>query len=359
MSMHNGRVILSTEHMRLVEAEITSYFENSIAQATQIDASYQQLWEVMYGLIRSGGKRLRPRLTLLAYEAFGGKDTPAIVPVAAAQELLHFSLLVHDDIIDRDFVRYGSPNISGRYKTAYGHFIKDEAHATHYANAAALLGGDLMLAGAHELVGGSGLEGAQKSKALSLLSRSIFEVAGGELLDTESSFVPYSSGDALKIARYKSAGYSFVGPLVTGASLAGASTKQLAALRVYAVSLGVAYQLVDDILGVFGNEDETGKSTTGDIVEGKRTFMAEYALSHMNDAQTESFFKAFGNEHASWTDLQAVRDLLVESGARQEAERLIARYSEEAMQAIPLFDVSKQDSEAFTVLIRQVTERSK
>ncbi|HTJ73665.1 MAG TPA: polyprenyl synthetase family protein, partial [Verrucomicrobiae bacterium] len=300
---------MSTEHMRLVEAEITSYFESSIAQATQIDASYQQLWEVMYGLIRSGGKRLRPRLTLLAYEAFGGKDTQAIVPVAAAQELLHFSLLVHDDIIDRDFVRYGSPNISGRYKTAYGHFIKDEAHATHYANAAAILGGDLMLAGAHELIGGSGLEGAQKSKALSLLSRSIFEVAGGELLDTESSFVPYSSGDALKIARYKSAGYSFVGPLVTGASLAGANAKQLAALRVYAVSLGVAYQLVDDILGVFGNEDETGKSTTGDIVEGKRTFMAEYALSHMNDSQTETFFKAFGNEHASQRDLQAVREL--------------------------------------------------
>lgn len=348
----------STEVISLVDAAISEFFETSITHATQIDSSYRQLWETMYGLIRSGGKRLRPRMTLLAYEAFGGTETERIIPVATAQELLHFSLLIHDDIIDRDIVRYGTPNVTGRYIKRYSSFIQDEKDTIHYANAAALLGGDLMLAAAHEMIATSELAAEQKSIASRLLARSIFEVAGGELLDTESSFVPYTTGDAFKIARYKTAGYSFIGPLVTGASLAGGDKNQIAALRVYGNSLGIAYQLVDDVLGVFGDELSTGKSSSSDITEGKRTFMVEYALDHLSEADKARFMEGFGNLDAGQQAIQAVRDLLVTSGALAEVKRVIGKYSDEARAAITFLKLSKPHETAFNELITSVTERT-
>lgn len=349
----------STEHSLLVDTAIRAYFERSITRAATIDTSYRRLWEAMYDQIQAGGKRLRSQMTLLAYEAFGGNDTASVVPAAAAQELLHLSLLVHDDIIDRDFVRYGNPNISGRYVKTYAPYLSNTKEVTHYANAAALMGGDLLLAGSYELIAESGLTEKQKSQALSLLSQSIFEVAGGELLDTEAAFASdLPRGHALTIARYKTASYSFIGPLVTGAMLAGASDEQLDALRRYGLSLGIAYQLVDDILGTFGNEAETGKTTSGDLLEGKRTFMAECALERMNKRDRVLFMRGFGNPQATSNDLEVARKLLVDSGALNESKRMIEHYANDARESAARFEIIPSHRESFDRLIEKATKRT-
>lgn len=343
--------------LALINSTLDSFFEQSKKSAATIDPAYEQLWISLHELNRSGGKRIRPQLTLMAYAAFGGDDMDSVIPVAAAQELLHFSLLIHDDIIDRDYVRYGVPNIAGRYKVAYSQFTSSEEDVTHYAHSAAILGGDLMLSAAHQLIATSNLPSEAIITAQQLLSIGIFEVAGGELLDTEFSFVPYKLGGALKVAEYKTASYSFIGPLLTGASLAGASPAQQNYLKKYAKSLGIAYQLADDLLGVFGDEQLTGKSTVSDILEGKRTYMVEKALESFSSAERATFMVIFGNPQATPLEVQEAKKLLASSGAKKQTEEKIAEYIDSARESLESLELSQQYHEWFLNLINKVTNR--
>lgn len=341
----------------LVDEVIDRFFDEAIEQSAQIDSSYTQLWEHIRELMHSGGKRLRPKMAIMAYEAFGGRDVAAVAPVAAAQEFLHFSLLIHDDIIDRDYTRYGVQNIAGRYQHTYKSWLKKAEDQLHFAHSAALLAGDLMLSAAYQLIANSTLDPHAKQIAQQQLSRGLFEVAGGELLDTELSFMPYTPGDALNVARYKTAGYSFIAPLVTGARLGGASRTQVALVERFAASLGVAYQLVDDLLGVFGESEATGKSTDSDIVEGKRTYLVEQALALMNDEERATFQSLFGNSDSTPDDIAQVRSLLVSCGARLATEQTIRDYAQDARDALHKFGVSEHDQEVFEAFITKVTER--
>ncbi len=346
------------DEVLLIDTMINSFFKRSIDSASRIDASYQRLWESLYELIRSGGKRLRPKMTIMAYQAFGGKEIEKIVPIAAAQELLHFSLLIHDDVIDRDYVRYGVPNIAGRYQVAYSKYVTTPEDQTHYAHSAAVLGGDLMLSGAYQLVAMSEFSNEQKALAQGYLAQSIFEVAGGELLDTELSFMPYKTGDALKVATYKTASYSFIAPLMTGAGIAGLDEHKKAVLHDYASSLGVAYQLVDDLLGVFGNEIETGKSASSDIVEGKRTYLIEQGLSSFSEHEKTAFMLAFGNPQATAVEVENIKQLLEKSGARKATVEKINEYAAGAQKALDNLELEQEHYEKFVAFISKVTDRS-
>ena len=343
----------------LLNRAIKEYFEQSVTQAKQIGPSYQRLWEILRDLINSGGKRLRPHMTLYAYRAFGGKDIDKLIPIAVAQELLHFSLLIHDDIIDRDYIRYGTDNIAGSYLKEYAKHIDSDDDKVHFAHSAAILGGDLILSGAHSLIASSELSDSEKTSAQQLLSRGIFEVAGGELLDTESSFLPYRDGSALNIARYKTAGYSFITPLLTGAVIAGASDRQIGHLREFAIALGIAFQLVDDLLGVFGEEVTTGKSTTSDITEGKRTFMIEKAVQAMNDEQKSRFDALFGKKDALPSEIDEIKQLLISTGARLATETEINEYVVTARQSLRALEFNREDQDTFEALIKKVTDRTK
>lgn len=350
--------LLDPQKTALIDQTIAAFFEQSIERAGNIAPAYRQLWEVLYELIRAGGKRLRPQMVLLAYEAFGGTDTKKLLPIAAAQELLHFCLLIHDDIIDRDYVRYGTANVAGRYRILYSQYLKKSDDQTHYAHSAAILGGDLMLSGAHQLVATSTLNNKERAIAENFLFSSIFEVAGGELLDTELSFTPYNTGDALRVARYKTAGYSFVSPLLTGAAIAGITKKQTEALREYAHNLGIAYQLVDDILGVFGDQEKTGKSTSSDIIEGKRTYMIEQALERMTTNEKLIFEQSFDNPDATAVEIAEVKQLIESTGARKRTDDLADEYAAKARQALGGLGLDASYQAKFEHLIQSVTKRA-
>jgi len=347
-----------TEKTTAVNRIIDAYFEESIASAGSISESYQQLWKELRSLLNSGGKRIRPKMTILSYEAFGGKDYKKILPIAAAQEFLHFSLLIHDDIIDRDYVRYGTANIAGCYDTRYQPFARNKQDRLHYANSAALLGGDLMLSTAYQMIATANVPNKDKIIAQTLLGQSIFEVAAGELLDTESAFIPSKSGDALLIARYKTASYSFLIPLLTGARLAAASEIQQKNLRVFAIALGIAYQLVDDLLGTFGEEELTGKSISSDIREGKHTFMAEQCIEHLSSDDRVIFNASFANPAATPEMIVRVKELFVATGAKAATEKAIASYAEEANNALQNLELDQPHKDAFEQLINKVTNRT-
>lgn len=346
------------KHIVLVDAALDRFFEQSISDAETINDAYCELWRHMHALIKAGGKRVRPKMTLLAYDAFGGTHSEQIIPVAAAQELLHFSLLIHDDIIDRDYIRHGVPNIAGQYDTIYHPFVSDKSERIHYANSAALLGGDLMLSGAYQMIANSHLDNDTKVIAQQLLGSSIFEVAGGELLDTESAFRPNDFGDALQIARYKTASYSFIFPLKTGALLAGATKDQLSALTLFGTSIGIAYQLVDDLLGVFGDEHKTGKSSSGDIREGKRTYLVEQCLERLSQKDRQLFDLSFGDPDATIATIAKVKDLMVSCGAKAATQSTIKRYAHSAHEALKQLDLPLHYKEELESMIQKVVERT-
>jgi len=342
----------------IIDQTLVEIFESSNKKAHEVDAHYETLWKNLYDLHISGGKRLRPKIVLMSYAAFGGTDYAAIAPVACAHELLHFSMLVHDDIIDRDIMRYGVDNINGRYEKLYAPLLPSKSDQAHYANSAALIAGDLMLAAAHRLINESSLSSDVKVTLQRIMYDSIFDVAGGQLLDTESTFRPLGLIDSLKVAHYKTASYSFVGPLLTGASLAGANKKDLDALRSFGMNLGVAYQLADDLLGVFGDQTKTGKSNTGDIREGKRTYLIERTVSLLSGAQQQEFEIRFGKQDASNADIMLVKNLIVQSGAKGETEKLIDQYSKSATKSLDNLDIPKNSQTQFAELIASTTKRN-
>lgn len=341
-----------------VDAFLSSFFETQITRAMAVDESYAQLWRTLKTVALAGGKRLRPYMTVLAYQSFSNQKFDDIVPVASAQELLHISMLMHDDIIDEDYIRHDAANVGGTYLKRYQPYLQNPDKLHHYANSAALIGGDLVLSAAHQAINMSRLNYDQKQLANDILNDAIFIVCGGELLDTESSFLPQESIDALKIAQLKTASYSFVSPLIMGASLAGAPQPALDSLRQFGTNLGIAFQLADDILGMYGNEKITGKSNSSDLRQGKRTYMLQLALekSGSERAKLESLV---GKSGVSPEELQAAQTIIEACGARSATEALIREYAEAAHTTLASLNLPEVYEAQYVALIKKATERNR
>lgn len=354
---------VSLEHSRaLVNEYLNSYFEVKINAATQMSEQYGGLWKATQHLFEAGGKRLRPHLLFTIYEAYSNGDQNAlsnVTPAAAAQEIIHLAMLIHDDIIDRDDIRYGVKNLSGQYNELYEPYIADMNERRHFANSSAILGGDVLISQAHILLQSCNVAAARIARAHGTLADAIFSVAGGEMIDTESSFRAISESDALRIARQKTASYSFVGPLVMGAQLAGAPEDQQAILREMGESLGIAYQIKDDILGVFGDEAKTGKSVSGDIREGKKTYMVEQFYATATREAIEQFEKAFAHHDATEQDIAVVRSLLNDSGARERSEAIVEEYRKKAVDTIDQLTISETHKNELADIIDLCVQREK
>jgi geranylgeranyl pyrophosphate synthase len=323
-------------------AVLDEFFAANIADAQAISSHYGLLWRELQRLLQAGGKRLRPRMLLLSYTAYGGQDFAAVGPLAAATELLHLSMLIHDDIIDRDTVRYGAKNISGRYLEHYKPLLKQPAERRHFADSAALLAGDALLAGAYQLISSASLKPDVKASATKIFSRSIFEIIGGELADTEATFRGEDKVMPLDIARYKTASYTVISPLVLGAAAAGAPAIELTRLQNFGEKLGVAFQLRDDILGLFGDSAATGKSTTSDLREGKQTYLVELFLSRAGRAERQTFDEYFGKPDINDQHADKVRDVLVSSGALSDTEIKIAELHRQALKILSSLHLSPE-----------------
>lgn len=290
-------------------------FARRIKSASQVGSSYELLWNNIKDVALVGGKRVRPLLAFIGYGEFDEK----ILPIATAQELLHIAVLMHDDIIDQDFFRHSAPNMNGIYKKRYRAFLPEQ-QAIHYANSATLLAGDLLIAEAYQLICSADIDASARSKVLQQLTNSIYEVVGGELLDVEAAFVQGEVFDPLKIYRYKTASYSFIGPLLSGAYAAGIDENTIAILYAFAESAGIAYQMQDDILGIFGDTEKTGKSTTTtDLREAKHTsLIACHKKRISNNAVMQQNFTAFGDADASDEALECLAEDIKASGAYEE-----------------------------------------
>lgn len=339
-----------------VNKVLKDFFADRSAAAKRLDVDYYRLWDVTGRFVLSGGKRLRPHLCIMSYQAFGGSDPNKVIKVAAAQELLHVCLLIHDDIIDRDFVRYGIPNISGQYQTLYDTPNLPAANTTHLANGAALLAGDLLLSEAYGLIADSQLSPQQVKTAQQELGTAMFQVAGGELLDTEAVLKPIPDVDTTKIMDLKTAYYSCAAPLRTGALLAGAQAQDISALEEFAKHLGVAYQLTDDLLGVFGDSAAIGKPTSSDIQEAKRTYLLQTTLQKASKADSNYILSVLSDAtgKVSQSDVTKIRSIMQQSGAVADVELEIQQRLASAIDALQQLKVAPEHRQALQKLAESV-----
>lgn len=209
-----------------VDRVLRDYLQEQQSMAGELDASYRILWGYISDMVLGGGKRLRPRLMIDTYLKYGGDKLEQVLPVAAAWEMLHVGLLIHDDIMDGDLIRRGKPTIEAIYNN----------------RGVAILAGDLCLGASSDLVLNSRLSDHLKLKTLRFMHDIYSEVMGGQLLDIDPRRY-----DPLKVAQHKTASYSFVGPMLCGAMLAGASRKKLNKLEALAINQGIAFQLQNDL----------------------------------------------------------------------------------------------------------------
>jgi len=263
-----------------IDEELRRFFADARDRAGAYGSHYTALWESIEQQ-SSGGKRVRPRLVWAAYRGFGGSDRPLVTHVALAFELLHTAFLIHDDLIDRDTVRRGAPNVAGRFAERAAAHGGDARTGEVWAATASVLAGDLALSRAHRELAMLPVDRACRESLLDILDRAVFVSAAGELADVVSSLdgtTPALEG-VLATLEQKTAVYSFEAPLAAGAVLADAPEAAVSALCRFGRLAGVAFQIVDDVLGVFGDPAVTGKSASADLREGKRTALIAHAAT--------------------------------------------------------------------------------
>lgn len=240
--------------------------------------AYVLLWRELHRTVL-GGKHFRGRLVVDAHAALGGTDTAAAARLGAAFELLHAGFLVHDDLIDHDTVRRGLPNLAAGMRSAAVGQGADERAAQHFADASAVLAGDLAVGLAHRLFADVDAPLEVRTDLGDLLWDTVFVSVAGELDDVAAGHGMWEvSGEkALSIAAEKTAFYSFQAPLRAAAVLAQAPVDVRESLDVIGHALGKAFQLADDLFGVFAPESVTGKSAISDLREGKATTLMLHA----------------------------------------------------------------------------------
>lgn len=289
----------------------------------------------------------------------------AIVSVASALELFHAAALVHDDIMDNSDLRRGQPSLHRRFESVH----REHGWAgssRQYGEASALLTGDLLLGWSDELfeagvAGARSPDAAAAARAQFALMRT--EVTVGQYLDMleEASWRSRPESELLprahRVIVYKSAKYSVEAPLAIGGSMAEASLPQLAALSAFGLPLGVAFQLRDDLLGVFGDPTVTGKPAGDDLREGKRTVLITLARQKLPVSAARLFDELLGDDGLDEQQIGMLQTAVRDSGAVEQVERIIAHNVTTATAALAEAPLARSARDELASLAEAVTQR--
>ncbi|MBZ9571905.1 polyprenyl synthetase family protein [Patescibacteria group bacterium] len=303
-----------------IDERLKLYFEKKIKETKKISPIISKMVADIGEFILRGGKRIRPIFFHYGYLAAGGKNKKEILDASLSIEIIHNYILIHDDIIDRDEFRRGKPTIHQKYKKIYRKISKE---AKHLGISAGIVTGDLTSLFGYEILTKSKFPESLKLKALERLSQILIDVFIGEILDVFLGISRQLKKDEIfKILEYKTARYTIEGPLHLGAILAGADQRLLKELTDYAIPLGIAFQIQDDILGIFGDKKKTGKPLGSDLKEGKQTLLIFKAKKSTNQKQRKIIDRALGNPHLTKNQLEKVREIIIKTGSLNFSQNL-------------------------------------
>jgi geranylgeranyl diphosphate synthase type I len=336
-----------------VNGALASFIKTEVANISHIGEELAPISDALSHFVLDSGKRLRPIFALAGYIGCGLEPTPEIIRACASLELIHVCALIHDDLMDGSDTRRGAPSIHRLFESI--HRKEGRAgSAENFGASAAILLGDLALVWSAKMLHESGVDAKNLISALPLYDELRVELMAGQFLDVAEQTMHTSSlSRSMKIASYKSGKYTIERPLHFGAALAGQPNK-FEIYSEYGIPLGQAFQLRDDLLGVFGSSELTGKPSGDDLREGKRTALIAKTYELINASQAMTISSAFGKANASPEAIATITGIIESSGARAEIEALIGELTNQSIVAANRIENNK----IFLELIDIATKRS-
>lgn len=340
-------------YKKAIDRKLAQYFSKKLEEMREVGPSAKDAAKSIRDMVLSGGKRVRASFMYWGYRAAGvekgDKDwKEKIIEASMSIELTHIFLLIHDDIIDRDDFRHGIQTIHKKYECLAKKYYK-KVDPKHFGDSMAIVVGDMAAAFGNEIIFNSRFASEKKQKALLKLQEIVANTVSGEILDVMLEAKGRATEkEILEVHRNKTAKYTVEGPLHLGALLAGASEDKLKILSEYAVPVGIAFQIQDDILGAFGDEKKLGKPVCSDLREGKQTLLIAKALENGNIKQRKLVKKFLGNKTVSESDVEIFRRVIRETGSLAYSQNLAKKYVEEGKKAVEKSDFDK-DTKGFLV----------
>ena len=320
-----------------VKGELTHYLAEQRDYLTSIASELIPVCDALEDYLLEGGKRLRPLFAYAGFLAAGSTPSRTDIRAMASLELLQACALIHDDLMDGSDTRRGKPAIHRHFENLHRQGSL-AGLADKFGEAAAVLLGDLALVWSDHMLHNSGLSHESLTAALRIHDEMRIELMAGQYLDVrEAGEREHSVERSLRIARYKSGKYTIERPLHLGAVIARPSATEhselLNVLSAYGLPLGEAFQLRDDMLGIFGDPKETGKPAGDDLREGKRTVLIAMTHERQSPAQAESCKKYFGRPDLDAQGVAILQEIIESTGARAELEATIEKLTDAALAA--------------------------
>lgn len=340
-----------------IDAEIEKYLDRIIKESKDVDRGITNALKHSRKIIMSGGKRARGAFMFYGYLAAGGRELKKIIKASVSIELVNSFLLIHDDIIDQDGKRHGVTTTHEHYRKIGKRFFKNK-DAKHFGISMAIIVGDMIAALGNQVLFESEFNPKLVIKALKRLQGIVSMTVVGQ---SEDIYIEYRGKatvkDILKMYEHKTAKYTFEGPLHLGAILGGADDKFLDRLSKYAVPAGIAFQIQDDILGIFGSEEKTGKPIGSDIRQGKYTVLVAKAFEKASSKQKKVLEKCLGNKNLTKKDINDFRSVIIDTGALKYAKGLAEKLVLEAKKELEKIEMNPEAKKFLSDIAEYMIER--
>ncbi len=354
------------DYKKKIDERLDYFLSKRVKRSEGISSESRKFMELIREYNLRGGKRIRPILVLFGYKACYGKATKAIVDAAIAVELMEAFLLVHDDIIDNDDMRRGYLSMhkvfealaKRKFKKSISKKSFTAQEYRQYGISAAILAGDVLSSLGSEAISKSAFPAERKLKAIEIFNKTIINTCFGQLLDLDSEYKSsVKEADIELIHRLKTAIYTIQGPLLIGATLAGGTKEQLMSLKRFSIPLGEAFQIQDDILGMFGKKEKIGKPIGSDIIEGKKTLLVLKALEKGTAEEKRLIVKSLGNSKITKEEINRFREIVKKTGSYSYSRELAEQKIKKAVRIIKASDLSEGSKRFFISLADYLINR--
>jgi len=341
------------------EPLLREYFDSKKKSFKKVDPLAYDAVKILEKFTLSGGKRIRPAMVYYGFLLAGGdiekENKKKIVHASIAIELIHSFLLIHDDIIDRDEKRHGTDTVHENYRKI-AEKLFPATDPDHFGNSMAIIVGDLAASMANEVLFEADFPSETILAALKQLQKVVYTTIPGEMLDVlMEAKGEGSEEEILRMYEGKTAFYTFEGPLHLGIILANTGSDEL--LRIisnYSGAIGKAFQLQDDILGIFGDEKKLGKPIGSDIIEGKQTLLLRKALDNGSDEDKRRLEEVLNKNDLSSQELADFQRIIEDSGSLDYSRKLAKDFSEKALNELK--KINKKHNKEARNFLEEITK---
>jgi geranylgeranyl diphosphate synthase type I len=305
------------------------------------------------------GKLVRGCLILMSSHMFPNYDENEALKAAAAIELIHSSLLIHDDIMDRDDTRRGHPAIHYQYEKLA---VQNDFHnPKHFGLSMGVCVGDIAFFLAMELISSINIDEKFGKEICKVFYDTICKVGLAQMQDVNFEYLKHdvSESEIISVYRYKTARYTFSLPLMVGALLSEQDDDVVNKLGLIGEDMGIVFQIKDDELGIFGNEADLGKSVGIDIRDNKKTIYRYYLMSDSTESELHILNKVFGNQDISDEDVQLVRDMITSKGIQDRVIHKIQSLESNSRKLIEELEISDDSKKMLLSILYYNVNRKK